>query len=85
MLALFFSLHPDEVVEELSRIQQMAIPLMMSLLSNATGDLALCHNTLLFCSRLFDRSDVVAMVMLEKGLVEVLCNMLMKLLKSGSR
>lgn len=63
----------------------MAIPLMMSLLSNSTGDLALCHNTLLFCSRLFDRSDVVAIEMLEKGLVEVLCNMLVKLLKAGTR
>ncbi|XP_052767805.1 lysosomal-trafficking regulator-like isoform X2 [Mya arenaria] len=78
-------LHPEETLDDLSRVQQAAIPLVLALLGNSTGDLALCHNSLQCCCALFERSEVVALVMMEQGLIEVLCSMLVKLLKSGSR
>ncbi|XP_053374768.1 lysosomal-trafficking regulator-like isoform X2 [Mercenaria mercenaria] len=78
-------LRPDEVLEDLTRVQQSAIPLMLSLLSNTLGDLALCHNSIQFCCKLFETSDVVATVMTEQGVIEVLSNMLVKLIKTGSR
>ncbi|XP_060592909.1 lysosomal-trafficking regulator-like isoform X2 [Ruditapes philippinarum] len=78
-------LRPDEVLGDLTRVQQSAIPLMLSLLSNTLTDLALCHNSIQFCCKLFETSDVVATVMIEQGVIEVISNMLLNVLKTGSR
>jgi len=47
MSMLIFSLYLDESLDELTRIQQAAIPLVLGLLGNSVGELALCHNSLL--------------------------------------
>ena len=55
------------------------------LLGNSTGDLALCHNSLQLCCQLFESSNILATVMVDSGLVEVLCGMIMKLFDNDSR
>ncbi|KAL4238058.1 hypothetical protein ACF0H5_002769 [Mactra antiquata] len=76
---------PDENLEDLTRIQQGVIPVILTLLSNSLCDLALCHNSILFCTKLFENSDEVATVMVDQGVIEVVASMLQKLINSGTR
>ena len=79
------SLQEGDTLEELSRIQQSSVGLLLALLGNTTGDLALCHNSLQFCCQLFESSNILATVMVDAGLIEVLCSMILKLFDSNTR
>ncbi|KAK3604703.1 hypothetical protein CHS0354_008265 [Potamilus streckersoni] len=73
-----------EAVEEPSLVQQSAVQLTLALLGNSTGDLVLCHNALNVCTQLFESAIVLAGAMVDAGLMEVLSNMIIKVLEKES-
>ena len=67
-------IHPNLLVE-MSPVQQYAVVPILSLLEGTIQDTALCHNSLTQLLCLFESVPDMAVVMLDNGLVETLCNM----------
>ena len=55
------------------------------LLGNSTDDLALCLNSLQLYCQLFESSNIFATDIVDSGLIEVLCGMILKLFDKDSR
>ncbi|KAK3092886.1 hypothetical protein FSP39_008387 [Pinctada imbricata] len=64
---------------EFSHLQQSAVPLFLSVLEKTVWDIALCHNSITIVQELFETIPLIGSLMLENGLMEVLCNMIVKI------
>ncbi|KAL5007985.1 hypothetical protein ScPMuIL_013566 [Solemya velum] len=81
--------HFDEGLEikipDLSPIQEMSLILTLAMLENSLSDMALSHNILTLLTKMFEASVTLAILMLEAGLVEVLCNMIARIYKQDAQ